>query len=191
MRAVFEGLAFAARDCYAAMGAIAEGGPPHRRRGAQPGAARDPWRALGAECAASAARGGRRRRRRDDRGGAIGSLSRHDGLRRRMGDAASRRAASCPTLASRQRYDRMFPGLSGGTRRPAARSGAARAHRARRRPMRVTPSRSSAIASCCPRCFATAIAAACGDGARHPVARTAMARRADGAWLCRAAAWTG
>ena len=39
MRAVFEGLAFAARDCYVAMGSLPAEVRLERRRGAQHGAA--------------------------------------------------------------------------------------------------------------------------------------------------------
>ena len=45
MRAVFEGLCFAARDCYAAMGDIPQRSARHRRCGALAGAARACWRA--------------------------------------------------------------------------------------------------------------------------------------------------
>ena len=44
VRAVVEGLGFAARDCYAAMGELPSRAAPDRRRGALAGAARRSWR---------------------------------------------------------------------------------------------------------------------------------------------------
>ena len=91
MRAVYEGLAFAARDCYAASGA-----PPREVR-LGGGAARstalraDSRLHAGRLGAYGQARGNRRRGRGDDRGGLPRRLWRHGAMRERLGDAVAGR----------------------------------------------------------------------------------------------------
>ncbi len=140
MRAVYEGLGFAARDCYAAMGEI-----PSEVR-ITGGAARSKalrailGAALGTRIRTSIARGGRRGRRRH--GGGRRHRPRPD-----MESCIARWVT--PTLGEAQdpdpaladRYDRAVPRLPGGAPgRPAAVAGhAGRARRGRRRTRRASP----------------------------------------------------
>ena len=68
MRGVFEGLCFAARDCYSAMGDIPQGGADHRRCCALPGPAHDAGKRARRGCSHRDARGGGRCRCGDDGG---------------------------------------------------------------------------------------------------------------------------
>ena len=107
-RAVFEGLAFAARDCYLASGAI----PDEVRLGG--GAARS--KAMRAILAAALDRerpntlagGARRFGRGDDGCGQHRSLSEHGCVRRSMGYSISRQPRR-PRAGARERYSKLFP----------------------------------------------------------------------------------
>ena len=96
-----EGLAFAARDCYAAMGHVPRGDPPHRRRRALPGAAHDPRRARSAPpCATARARRPARRRGDDGRGRARPLSRSWSAASRDWVDAAAGRARASPIRRS-------------------------------------------------------------------------------------------
>ena len=113
MRAVFEGLCFAARDCYAAMGDIPEGvrspAAPHGRKALAAHACQHP------QCAGRgvSARGSGCGRCGDDRRRATEALSGHGGLRRHNGSirCSGRDAAPDAGLAC-SLHDNLFRSTS-------------------------------------------------------------------------------
>ena len=109
LRAVVEGLGFAARDCYAAMGALPSelrltGGAARSRslRGGPRGGGAGAGAGLGP-------RGSGRGRGGDDGGGGGRRLSVDGRLHRALGDAAARSGRGAGPASSSAIYDRLFP----------------------------------------------------------------------------------
>ena len=124
VRAVYEGLAFAARDCYARHGPPAGGDPrspaaPRARRRCKTILAS----ALGAPVRDSRARGGRCRRCRDDGRRRDRPLSRPGGRRRTWVDPLLGEVGPARPGRWRAIYDRLFPVYVADPRRRCRRSG--------------------------------------------------------------------
>ena len=183
MRAVYEGLAFAARDCYLASGADSARSAARRRRGALDGAPHDPRLRARRERAHRQARGDGRGGRGDDGGRASWPLCRYAGLRRSMGHARRSAIRRRPTLASPNSTGSLFEAYLA-IRRAMPPAWAA-AWQDQTGDIGVKP----AIAIIgdrfmLPSMFEKAIRAKCGERSRHPRVRTALAGRADAARLC-------
>ena len=168
-------------------GAAAGGGA------ARPAAPRAPRRcaqilagALGAPVRTRRARGSGRRGCCDD-GGRRASASiptwrraPRNGSTRCSASATEPDARSLASLSTQ-----LFPIYRRDAQGACGRSGAPCAMRSRRRSNDRVRSPSSATASCCRTCSRRRSARPADGGARHPHARSALARRADGARLCR------
>ena len=176
LRAVYEGLAFAARDCYAAIGAAPEevrlGGGAARSealRSILAGSARTPVSGLVARGDRGCGRGhdGRRLPRRSI---PTWRPALKTGSSRRSGDDSARSGAS-PAV-----YDGALSRSIARRARPCPRPGTGflncGARTVHERSERHAPrSRSSATASCCPRCSRRPSARRCGDELDDPDAR--------------------
>ena len=164
-------------------------GAPRRRRGALQGADADAGRRARHAGPPGGTRGSRSRRRGDHGRGAAGRLSRHRRRDRRMGRSAARRTDRAGR-ADRRRLRAQFPDLS---RNPESHA----ADLARLAIIAEEPGMPRKIAIIGDLfmqsdIFEEAIRAGlprCRSGYQQP--RSALARRADGAWLCRRPGWTG
>ena len=191
VRAVYEGLAFAARDCYARHGPRARGDPrspaaPRARKSSR----RSSPRCSARRSATARARGGRRRRRRDDGGASrIGVYPDLGACARSAGSTRCWATSSRPDPALVGIYASAFPVYSPTRAGDAPGLGRPRRHRVteplhdrdrdHRRPLHAARRVRDGPA---PRSWATASAA-------H--ARAALAGRADGCTAMPARAWTG
>ena len=127
VRAVYEGLAFAARDCYGAMGHVPEEIRARRRRRALEVAQDHPRRGPGRAGARELAPGGRRRRRRHDGRGRDRRLPRPRRGRPDVGDAAAGRPRP-PDPALAAIYAQAFPAYVATRKADAAGLGRPRRH---------------------------------------------------------------
>ena len=109
MRAVFEGLCFASRDCYSAMGDIPREVRVTGGAARSAGAARDAGERAEGAGAQRAARGGRCGRCRHDGRRAAEALPRHGCLRGAVGGPAARRRHRRPI----RRWPRLYDGAFG------------------------------------------------------------------------------